>query len=455
MYAIWIGVLMPRNDNGRTRRGARGGRSRTVRVAVVLMALLSLVAAGCGGGGGAGDETGGVNGAAAGGAPQGVTEDTITVGALGPLTGPSSFIGVGVRDGLRLAFQEINEGGGINGRDLELVFEQAAGSAESVSAAKRLVEQEGVYALVLGGGSTAAAAAADYVREQDIPTYSVIAATPAIREPFARNVFHGVALDARNNAEATVEMLQESQASPEKVAVVSGRFEYAAASRDQVVPLLEEAGIEVVAEQNFDLGDEDFSAQIAALKDSDAEAVLNITFAVEGQRFLNQAHSLGLELPIFIDQAAVVAEILQAGEAAAGVRGTSNIPYFFGSENEAMQEFQDRFRAAYPDAGVELAPDLPKTRPSQPDVIGYGDGYVLANVIREAGDDLSWGNLIATWEQQEEVLPSDLGGVDVIFPESFSPDNHQGNSRLAIMQIANNTFERIGLVEIPRDELHG
>ena len=61
-----------------------------------------------------------------------------------------------------------------------------------MGAAKKLVEQDRVFVLVLGSGSTGAAAAADYVREGGIPTYNIVGATPKIRNPFARNVFSGV-----------------------------------------------------------------------------------------------------------------------------------------------------------------------------------------------------------------------------------------------------------------------
>ena len=51
-------------------------------------------------------------------AVQGVTDDSILIGAYGPITGPAAFIGLGGRDGMNLAVKEINDAGGINGRKL-------------------------------------------------------------------------------------------------------------------------------------------------------------------------------------------------------------------------------------------------------------------------------------------------------------------------------------------------
>ena len=418
-------------------------------LAAGAIAAILLLVAGCGDGptardGDAADTTDGEGTSdPTAGAPQGVTANEIRIGSFGPVTGPASFIGTAARDGMALAFEEINAAGGVNGRELNLVFQGAEEPADSVSTAIKLVEQDGVYALVLGSGSTGAAAVADYVREKEIPTYNIVGATPVIREPFAGNVFHGVAPPAAWAARATAEMIAEAESGPSRLAVLSGTFEYADATRDAVLPELEEQGLEVVVDLTFDLGDDDFTSQITQIEGSGAEAVLQITHPLEGQRFIRQARSLGVEVPIFVDQAAVTFELLAAEDAVEGATGLLIIPYFFGSDAEAMQEFEARFEERYPDA--------PPLRPNYIDVIGYGDGYVLAKVIEEAGDDLSWENLISVWKQQTDVVPSQLGGVDVIFPESFSDTDHQGNNQVGVMQVQDGQWVQIDTITIERD----
>ena len=136
---------------------------RTIRTRLAGLAAAAVLAAG-------------TTGAAA--QTTGVTDDTIRIGALGALTGATAFIGAPGRDGLTLAFDAINAAGGINGRQVDLVFEHAFTPGESVAAAKKLVESDGVFVLVLASGSTGAAAAADYVRETGIPTYNIFRAPP-------------------------------------------------------------------------------------------------------------------------------------------------------------------------------------------------------------------------------------------------------------------------------------
>ncbi len=60
-------------------------------------------------------------------------------------------------------------------------------------------------------------------------------------------------------------------------------------------------------------------------------------------------------------------------------------------------------------------------------MIGYGSVYVLAEAIEKAGHDLTRANLISAWSTLQDAKPSRLGGADVIYPESYSETDHQGN----------------------------
>ena len=81
-------------------------------------------------------------------AEQGVTADTITIGAFGPITGPAAYIGLAGRDGANLAIKEINAAGGINGRKISLLFEDDGHSpAKALAAVKKLIDQDQVFAI--------------------------------------------------------------------------------------------------------------------------------------------------------------------------------------------------------------------------------------------------------------------------------------------------------------------
>jgi branched-chain amino acid transport system substrate-binding protein len=366
----------------------------------------------------------------------GVTAQEILIGAFGPLSGGNSWIGLSARDGLQLAANEINEHGGVNGRKLRMIFEGAQTPAESVAAAKKLVEQDRVFALVLGSGSTGAAAAADYVREAGTPTYNIVGATPKIRDPFARNVFSGVYPDARLIAQYFAAEVMNTKPEPKTGAIVVGTYEFPQAVYKGLMPHLQKAGLRITTTQSFDLGTKDFTAQLVSVAQNKPDVVVFLGTAAEAGLAIKQAPELGLMgTPWVIDLAGISPAVpAVAGKAAEGVRSIWMFPYYFNDPAQAMQDFEKKWRAAYgaPTSG----------RPSYIDIDGYGDMYVLAVALKAAGKDLSWPGLISTWEQLKNVKPSDFApyASDVIFPESFSPTDRDGNKQYATIKITNGAW---------------
>jgi hypothetical protein len=86
----------------------------------------------------------------------------------------------------------------------------------------------------------------------------------------------------------------------------------------------------------------------------------------------------------------------------------------------------------------------PVGRPNIYDLIGYGCTYVLAQVIKKAGRDLTRDSLIKAWETIKDAKPSDMGGYDVIFPETVTPTDHQGNKLVAPARIVDGSWRVVG-----------
>ncbi len=368
---------------------------------------------------------------------QGVTDQEILIGAFGPLTGPSAWIGLSARDGLNLALNEINAHGGVNGRKLRMIFEGAQTPAEALATAKKLVEQDKVFVIVLGSGSTGAAAAADYLREVGIPTYNIVGATPKIRQPFGRNIFHGVYPDASVLADYFAEEVARTQPKPKTAGIVVGSYELPQAVYKGLVQRLGNLGIKISTTQSFDLGTKDFTAQLVALTQNRPDVVVFLGNGAEAGLAIKQGPEVGLTgIPWVIDVAGISRSVPQvAGAAAEGVRSIWMFPYFHEEPVPVMQDFERKWRAAYGDPAAG--------RPSYVDLNGYGDMYVLAYALRETGRDLTWDKLIAKWETLKDVKPTTFGpyASDVIFPESFSATERDGNKKYATVRISKGVWK--------------
>ncbi len=351
----------------------------------------------------------------------GVTATEVTIGAVGPLTGATSFMGVPGRDGMQLAIEQINQAGGINGRKLKLNFEHAFTPAESVAAAKKLVESDGVFLLVLASGSTGAAAAADYVREKGIPTYNLFGATPIIRTPFAANVFHSAMPSSADSAQALVDRVFQANPKAKKIGLLIGTYAFPQANKAAVMPILGKLPVETVVEE-FDQGARDFTSQLIKFARDRVDAVIVLGSFAEAGFAMKQAPEKGLSDVVWVlDGSAVNDAIVPIlGEKnPANVWGYSNTPFFPAQAVPAMKQFRD--------AWIQRFGQPPQGRPNIYDLVAYGGTYVLAQAIKNAGQDLTWKSLIASWSNLKDAKPSKLGGADVIYPESFSETDHQGN----------------------------
>ncbi len=352
----------------------------------------------------------------------GVGPSEIVVGGIGALTGPFAFIGAPGRDGMALALSEINQRD-VCGRKIRMIFEHASTPAENLAAAKKLVEQDKVFVLVLAGGSTGAAAAADYVRQQGVPTYNIFGSTPLIREPFAKNVFHGAIVKVENSSLALVGQVYDGGFVPKKLGVLAGTYAYPQALLKAIEQALKERNQDYVVEQ-FDQSARDFSSQLVTFSRHNVDSILIIGSFSEAGFAIKQGREIGLaNVRWVVDSTATNTAIVPLLGSAEGLLGYYNAPYFPGQKVPSIRDFEARLKT--------LLGSMPQGRPNQYDMIGYGAAYVVAQAIQATGcQQLTRDRLIDAWSNLKDAGPANLGGLDVIFPESFTPTDHQGNKRL-------------------------
>jgi branched-chain amino acid transport system substrate-binding protein len=357
----------------------------------------------------------------AGAQQTGITPSEISIGAIGALTGPLAFIGAPGRDSMSVAFEEINAKGGVCGRKLRLGFEHASSPAESIAAVKKLVEQDKVFILVLASGSTGAAAAADYVRQAGVPTYNLYGSTPIIRNPFAENVFHGAVVPVEVSAAALISMFHDDGYMPRKFGILAGTYAFPQATLKAAQDILRQKGADFAVEQ-FDIGARDFTSQLVSLQRRGVDSVLLLGSFSEAGFAIKQAREMGMaNVRWVVDGSAVSTAIIPILGNADGIRGYYNAPAFPG-QTPPTREFEARL--------TKYLGSLPQGRPSIYDLIGYGSGYVVAEAIKATNCELTHANLINAWSSLKDAGPAKLGGVDITFPESYTPTDHQGVYRI-------------------------
>jgi branched-chain amino acid transport system substrate-binding protein len=364
---------------------------------------------------------------------QGVTADTVTIGAFGPITGPAAYIGLAGRDGMLLAVKEINAAGGVNGRKIDVVFEDDAHSpTRALAAVKKLVEQDKVFMVMSVGGSNATVGAVDYMRDKNIPMYVSIASAPQVTWPHSKTMFRGGTTETARYGELYAEFLA-THYKAKRIAIMSGREEYPRNEGDATVAKLKAwFNLEPVTRVEFNIGDKDFTSQLVQVQKANPDVIAFFGNPAEAAIAMRQAKELGLKQPFFVGSNMVdPALIAAARQTSEGVTGFSLIPLLPDSQNPEMLKWVANWRREYPNA--------PAGRPNNFDLLAYGDMYVVAEGLKRAGKDLTTDKFISALEaiQNYRVGP-------VATPRTFSTRHHIGNLTLVPMIVAKGQWEPVG-----------
>lgn len=281
-------------------------KRRMLGLAALLLAA-ALVLAACGGGTGGGD-----NGGDGGSADDG----PITIGFISHLTGDAAVYGESIRMGTEVALQEINDAGGINGRPLEVVFEDDKLDAnQAVAAARRLIEQEGVPVIMGSASSSISLSIAPIVEEAGVVQISAVSTSPDLAA--FENVFMVMPSDADQGA-AWADIAR--QWGVEEAALMYINNDYGIGVKENFKDHFLAGGGVILAEQGFAVGATDVRSELLKVKQSGAEVVFLVSHVKEGVLVLSQARELDLDATWVTDVAMQTQEVLDlAGEAAEGL----------------------------------------------------------------------------------------------------------------------------------------
>ena len=349
------------------------------------------------------------------------------VGAILSLTGPYAALGASEKQALELEAKRINDAGGIAGRKLEVIIEDdATDEAKAVAAASKLIDQDGVIAILGATGTGQSMAIRNEVDRAEIPQISMAGGTAVtakldpqvFQTPWSNTIVVPYVVDA---------IAAEGH---KKVGVLSDSGGYGKDGRAVILSAAPKAGVTVVSDQTFNPGDTDFSAQLTKIKNSGADSVLLWTAGKEGASIAKAARDLGISVPLYGGSGQAKLEFAKgAGAAAEGFvfgTGKSLLPSNWGTgtaEFTVVDDFSKRYSEAYGQA---------------PDIFA-GHAFdalaILEDALKRTEGDADPIKLTKAVEDTKGL--TGFGGVF-----TFSDKNHNGLSAedLALYRIVNGTW---------------
>ncbi len=223
--------------------------------------------------------------------------DTIKVGILGCHTGEYAQYGLAVLNGAQLYVDKVNADGGINGKQVEsIVYDDKGDATEAVNAFSRMVDNDGITALlgsVLSGATIAVVQ--DAPSNMPIITASATAAEVTYNEgKVYSNVFRTCFIDpfqGQKMAQYAGELLQAKTAA---VVFETGN-DYAVGLKDAFIAECETLGITVVADEGYSTGDKDFKSQLTNINSKGADVIFLPNYYEDNALIVTQARQIGID----------------------------------------------------------------------------------------------------------------------------------------------------------------
>ena len=199
--------------------------------------------------------------------------DTVTLGAIFPLTGPMAFAGTESRDGAILAMEEINAAGGLLGKKLALISEDDEGdAAKTVNAFTKLTTRDKI-SLILGSSSSGASQAISTLAQNNKILQISPTATNTNVTLAGDYVFRACFIDPFQGL-VCAEFVYDTLGSRRAAVLYDAGADYNTGLADAFKKRFKELpGAQIVADEAYQSWDVDFNAQITRLKQSNPDVI--------------------------------------------------------------------------------------------------------------------------------------------------------------------------------------
>lgn len=220
----------------------------------------------------------------------------IKIGWIGALTGDVSSVGTQDKLAAELAVKEINEAGGINGRQLIMIAEDGACDSKiATNAGQKLINVDKVTAIAGGLCSGETLAVAPTAEAGKVPMLSYGSTAPKVSEA-GDYIFRNVPSDSYQGKYAA--NFVYNTLGKRKAAVVYAITDYTEAIAKIFSEEFKKLGGEVVLTDTFLQDVRDLRSQMTKVKNSDADILYFPSYTEAGIVGLKEAQEFGLTMPI-------------------------------------------------------------------------------------------------------------------------------------------------------------
>lgn len=350
--------------------------------------------------------------ASAADAVRGVTDTEITIGTITDLSGVTAVQGVNNSDAVRMAFDEANAAGGVNGRKIKYIVEDNQYTVpRAVQAMNKLLNNDDVFATIDDGGTPMNDANMPTQFAKDVPNMFPLTSARSMYAPFNRLKFAQFA-----------SYYDQMRAAVKYFAEVRGRKAFCVAyqdsdfGKDVLAGVVEETaalGLKVVATTAHRPTDTDFNGALEKLHDAGCDVIMMGTIVRDTNIIIQTARKMDWHVDLvgqFASYDTAVATL--PGGATEGFFCMTPALYAYPDDpRPAVQEFAKKYKARF---GRD---------PNFHGEVGYTAAQLVLLGLKNAGRDLTVTSFIKGMESIHDY--KDIFGSEL----SFGPDQHHASTR--------------------------
>jgi len=349
----------------------------------------------------------------------GVGRDEIVVGSIQDLSGPIALLGVPVRDGMLMRFEDANAAGGVHGRKLRLAVEDSGyDPKKGVLAARKLIQRDRVFAFLANLGTPVVMATMPVVVEAGRPhlfPFSPHESTYAPRDPLKFQMF----APYQDYMDAATRYMVQSRGY-RRVCLLYQDDDYGLEVMKGVEAALAQLKQPLVEKTSYKRGATDLSSQIARLRAAACDLVVLATVVRETVAAVGEARKTGWDVDMLVTASGYSAQTHElGGRAVEGLYGVTVLPHpYEDGANRQLADWIARYKSRFGAA------------PNVWSAMGYSVADLFVKAAERAGPDLTVERFVAAMETL--ATPRDFFGS----PEyRFSREDHLGNRHGRIAQI--------------------
>jgi len=299
------------------------------------------------------------------------TEGEIVVGEFGSLTGSEATFGQSTHNGIMLAMDEVNAGGGVNGRKIRVLTEDDQSKAEeAANAVTKLISQNNVIAILGEVASSNSLAAAPICQSNKVPMITPSSTNERVTQ-VGDYIFRMCFIDPYQG-EAMANYVAKDLKMKRAAVLVDVKSDYSTGLAANFERTFIANGGSVVGKQSYAKGDSDFRSQLTAIKATKPEVIFVPGYYNDIGQIAIQARDLGMPQPLAGGDGWESPKLIEIGGKALEGCFYSN-HYHVDDPSPAVKDFVERYQERF------------SAKPDALAALGYDSARVLADAIKRAG----------------------------------------------------------------------